>query len=98
MKVNLYRDGEQLKADIEVYIPPRGEHEPACQACRYAALQLGHRGYVVYDRLLSCIVDGVYHGPDALQNALDVARMYNEDDSLGARKAPNGVALGLVYP
>ena len=55
----------------------------------------GH-GYVVYDRLLNRIVNGVFYGDP--ESALEVARMYNEDLDSPQDTAPNGLALGLIYP
>ena len=87
--------------DGEIFFPP---HEnmadsptPRIRDCRFAALQLGNKGYVVYDRLLSRVVDGVYWGADALENALGVAQLYN-DGGGNPDMAPNGDALGLHYP
>lgn len=87
-----------VRAEIQVEVPHEGE-APSLADCRYAALRLHNKGngYVVYDRLLSRIVDGVYYGDNALANALGVAEWLSEGGK-GRGSAPNGEALGLVYP
>src|SRR5260370_431282 len=61
-----YQIGDQLKADIDVYITCESidEHAtPSIAECRHAILQLKNKGngYVIYDRLLCRIVNGVYY-------------------------------------
>jgi hypothetical protein len=98
----LYRVGEQLRADIAVY-PTAQEDAPApsMSECRHAVLAIhnvtmeGGPGYVVYDRLLSRLVNGVFY---TLEDALRVAQYYNKDEGAPQDMAPNGDALGLVYP
>lgn len=101
--MRLFKIGEQIKAEIEVTLTHEnveGEPRPPSIAdCRHAVLTIkntGGIGYVVYDRLLCRIVDGVYYGsPDA---ALEVAQHFNESESSPWDMAPNGRALGLTYP
>jgi hypothetical protein len=91
----LYKVDDQLKATIDVYIT----HErkaPSIRECRYAVLQLNHGGYVVYDRLLCRIVNGVFWSKE-VESALHVAQLYNEGHG-AVDMAPNGLALGLIYP
>jgi hypothetical protein len=52
------------------------------------------RAYVVFDRLLSRIVDGVYA---SRQRALACATWYEQHGCPGDR-APNATALGLIFP
>ena len=85
-----------FEGDREFFCLPPGNAEgsaaPTLRECRYAALQLGNKGYVVYDRLLSRIVDGVYYGPLARKNALGVAQLYSDGYGL-PDMSPNGDAL-----
>ncbi len=93
----LYQVGEQWKAEIDVYLT-REREVPSIKKCRYAVLPLKEqRGgrYVVYDRLLSRIVNGVFFGD--LEGVLEVARLYNEGEGR-ADMSPNGLALDLIYP
>jgi hypothetical protein len=70
-----------------------GSNTPHIRECRFAVLSLA-KGYVVYDRLLSRIVDGVYTD---VNNALGVTELYNK--GIGHKDmSPNGDALGLRYP
>ena len=93
----LYRVGNQVKAEIDVY-PTREREAPSIGRCRYAVLPLPNQqkeSYVVYDRLLNRIVNGVFFGD--LEGVLEVAELYN--DGLGnPDMSPNGLALGLIYP
>jgi hypothetical protein len=95
----IYGNGRSawLRTEIQTEVPHEGK--PSLAECRYAAMRLHNKGngYVVYDRALSRIVDGVYYGDDALTNALGVAQLYNETGE-GAYNSPNGSALGLIYP
>jgi|SRR5712664_917817 len=100
--LKLSRVGNQLKATIDVYIT-REREAPSIRECRYAVLHIknkkqngedGH-GYVVYDRLLNRIVNGVFYGD--VDSPLEVAQLYNQ--GLGnPDMSPNGLALGLIYP
>ena len=91
--VAFYKVDGQLKAEINVYFTNERE-DPPISKCRYAALGIKSGGYVVYDRLLNRIVNGVLlYSSDALH----VAQSYN--DGKGAEDmSPNGFALGLIYP
>ncbi len=93
-----YEIDSQLKVEIDVYLT-REKSYPSIAECRYAALQLKNKGdgYVVYDRLLCRIVNGVFYSEGALEAALGVAAIYNEGRG-NPDMCPNGVALGLVYP
>lgn len=92
-------DGKQ-KAEIDVYIThERVEGEkapPSIKDCRHAVLPLANGGYVTYDRLLNRIVNGVYY--NSVEGALESAELYNEYDGSPQDMAPNGLALGLIYP
>ncbi len=94
----LYQVGKQLKAEIDVYYT-REIDAPSIKECRYAVLplprQLDIESYVVYDRLLNRIVNGVFFGD--VEGVMRVAQLYNEGS--GAEDmCPNGLALGLIYP
>lgn len=95
-----------VQVDIELAREREGADEPSIIACRHAVLTIQHQytdgekclGYVVYDRLLNRIVDGVYAEMHA---ALDVAHGMNQEERRGVYglfRAPNGVALNLQYP
>lgn len=86
----------QLRATIDVCIT-REREAPSIKECRFAVLQLKNEGegYVVYDRLLCRIVNGVFRD---LPGALGVAELYNKDPNSPQDMAPNGLALGLIYP
>ena len=95
-------DGKQ-KAEIDVDITHERE-APSIDRCRHAILHIknkkqdgtdGH-GYVIYDRLLCRIVNGVYY--TSLEDVLECAQMYNDDPDSPQDMAPNGWALGLIYP
>lgn len=79
---------------VECALPPE---ETGTPTLRYAVLPL-ERGkqarYVIYDRRLSRIVDGVYL---VRSMALDAAASYNHAGCPGDR-APNAAALGLLWP
>ncbi len=100
--IKLYDVDGQTKAEVDVYITHERE-APSIRECRHAVLHImnkkqngedGH-GYVVYDRLLNRIVNGVFYGD--LEGVLEVAQLYNE--GAGAiDMSPNGLALGLIYP
>lgn len=88
-----YLDGRQMKAEIDVYYTNERDAPPIGK-CRYAALGIKGGGYVVYDRLLNRIVNGVFlYSSDALH----VAKSYNEGNGM-EDMSPNGFALGLIYP
>jgi hypothetical protein len=91
-----YTANSQLKATIDVCITCERE-APSIKECRFAVLQLKNEGegYVVYDRLLCRIINGVF---SYLGDALHVAQKYNEDPNSPQDMAPNGLALGLIYP
>lgn len=91
----LYRVDGRLKAEIDVCITNEQQPAPSIARCRHAVLPLSTGGYVVYDRLLCRIVNGVYFH---LDDALDSAQHYNEDGGAPQNMTPNGVALGLLYP
>ena len=93
----LYRVSNHVKAEINVY-PTREREAPSIGRCRYAVLPLPkqkHECYVVYDRLLNRIVNGVFFGD--LEGVLEVAQLYNEGMG-NPDMSPNGLALGLIYP
>ena len=98
----LYRVNNQLKAEIDVYITHERE-APSIKECRHAVLciktktQKGKEtdGYVVYDRLLNRIVNGVFF--EDSESALYVAQLYNQGQGR-EDMSPNGLALGLIYP
>lgn len=94
-----YDEDQQLRADIDIHLTRRFEEEPHLKECRYAALHLSNKGngWVVYDRLLCRIVNGVFYGRHALENTLEVAQLYNDGHG-SADMSPNGEALGLRYP
>jgi hypothetical protein len=93
--LELSRVDGQLKATIDVHIT-REREAPSIKECRFAALQIKSGGYVVYDRLLCRIVNGVFWS-EGVDSALEVAQLYNQ--GLGnPDMSPNGLALGLVYP
>jgi hypothetical protein len=100
----LYKIDGRLKAEIDVYITSertKGELDPpSIAACRHAVLQIANgsseKAYVIYDRLLGRIVNGVYYMP--LEEVLESARHYNEDPDAPQDMIPNGLALGLKYP
>ena len=93
----LYKVEDQLKVNMNVYLT-RERNAPSIQECRFAVLPLKEQrseSYVVYDRLLNRIVNGVFFGD--LEGVLEVAQLYNE--GLGnPDMSPNGLALGLIYP
>ena len=93
--LKLYEVDGQWKAEIDVHIT----HEkgaPSIKECRHAVLQIKSGGYVVYDRLLCRIVNGVFWGKE-VESALEVARLYNQGHG-NPDMSPNGLALGLIYP
>ena len=99
-----YKVGGQVKAEIDVYITREWDGVPSIEQCRHAVLTVRHKGadgqmtdgYVVYDRLLCRIVNGVFYGSP--NDALDAAQLYNEDPGQPQDMAPSGRALGLLYP
>lgn len=94
----LYEIDAQLKAEIDVCLTHEQKGHPSIKECRHAILPLNNlgKGYVVYDRLLCRIVNGVYYG--SLKDALECAQDYNKRDTAPQDMSPNGAALGLIYP
>lgn len=93
----------QFKAIIDVEVTDEHEAAPPLLTCRHAVLTIQSKdvngnpctGYVVYDRWLNRIVNGVYsHRNDALGSAY----VYNTSDRSPQDMNPNGYALGLIYP
>ena len=86
-----------IKAEIDVVPTHEEKDAPSIAHCRHAVLPLNNKGngYVVYDRLLCRIVNGVYYNR---QMALESAQSYNEYDGNPQDMNPNGDALGLLYP
>jgi len=93
--LRLHEVNSQLKAEIDVHITHERE-APSIKECRYAVLQIKNGGYVVYDRLLCRIVNGVFWGKE-VDSPLEVARLYNDGHG-NPDMSPNGLALGLIYP
>lgn len=93
------------RAEIDVFLADDPAIPPSIKLCRHAVLTVqtldNHDNpcivYVVYDRLLSRIVNGVFSGEN-LEGALQVAQSYNRDPEAPQDMAPSGYALGLVYP
>lgn len=109
MREKLYkleeREGytSKIRAEIDIEVPHEEEDAPSLGECRWAVLELGRtapfngHAYVIYDRLLSRIVDGVYFTP--LAQVLTIVEEWNrEPQYFGDHRAPNGAALGLHYP
>lgn len=95
----LYKVDGKLKAEIDVYITREHGDAPSLKECRHAVLRVenkGGKGYVVYDRLLCRIVNGVFYM--SLEEVLECAQYYNENPDAPQDMIPNGVALGLIYP
>lgn len=100
----IYQVDGKWKAEIDLDLAPEDPQAPSIRECRHAVLTIhnkdihGHdtRGYVVYDRLLSRIVNGVFYGD--LEGALQAAKLYNDDPESPQDMSPTGLALGLVYP
>ncbi len=94
----LYYVGNQLRAEVDVYFT-REREAPPIDECRYAVLPLPKQkeieSYVVYDRLLNRIVNGVFF--EDLKGVLEVVQLYNKGEG-AADMSPNGCALGLIYP
>jgi hypothetical protein len=53
-----------------------------------------HVVYAIYDRLLGRVVDGMYA---FLEDALQVARHYTQQDGCPGDRTPNAAALGLLF-
>lgn len=100
----VYQIDGDWKAEIDIDLAEEDGDAPSIRRCRHAVLTVKTKdaydndviGYVVYDRLLSRIVNGVFG--DDLVAALGVAKRYNEDPESPQYMAPNGLALGLIYP
>jgi|GEM_PF-4067770 len=94
-----YIANKRPKAEIDVCLTHESE-APSIEDCRHAVLLINngaqHQGYVIYDRLLCRIVNGVYYG--TLDMALESAQAYNEENDYPQDMAPSGAALGLKYP
>lgn len=95
--------------EVDVVMTTPEKDAPTKHECRFAVLVLGkpqtepgRPAHVIYDRVLNRIVDGVYYGPP--QDTLHVAQFFNEHpdraypDNPFMMRAPNGDALGLLYP
>jgi len=91
------RDEYIGKVTIDVYLTNEKCNAPSISDCRYAVLRLSQGGYVVYDRLYCRIVNGVYSS-SSLEEALDLAKAFNNGMEVNPCMAPNGSALGLIYP
>jgi len=61
---------------------------------RHAVLPISN-GYVVFDRVLGRIMNGVFY---VLDDALDGAARYNESEDYHLGMLPNADALGLLFP
>lgn len=100
----IYQVDGKWKAEIDIDLAEEDGDSPSIKTCRHAILTINNKdaygndaiGYVVYDRLLSRIVNGVFY--DDLNGALRVAGLYNKDPESPQDMAPNGLALGLIYP
>lgn len=100
----IYQVDGKWKAEIDIDLAEEDPDAPTIKQCRHAVLTLKSKdvhgkdatGYVVYDRLLSRIVNGVFY--EDLVAALGVARRYNKEPESPQDMAPNGLALGLIYP
>lgn len=99
-KQKFYRVNGQIKAVIDVYLTSDLDGTPSIAECRHAVLPLAKRNqrnaYVIYDRLLNRIVDGVYYVK--LEAVLAIAQHYNEYEHARQDMSPNGAALDLFYP
>lgn len=86
----------RLHVEFDPILAHGDANGPTLAQCRFAVLPLAH-GWVVYDRLLSRIVDGVYYLDTGA--AMDVAEWFNSDGRAAEdSRPPNGDALGLLYP
>src|SRR5690348_1087418 len=100
----VFENNGNWKAIIDIDLAEEDPTAPSIKRCRHAVLTVKTKdaydndviGYVVYDRLLSRIVNGVFG--DDLVAALGVAKRYNDDPESPQDMAPNGLALGLIYP
>jgi hypothetical protein len=99
----LYKVDGLLKAEIDVDVThiDKDEDAPSIAECRHAVLQIKNgskrNAYVIYDRLLCRIVNGVYYMP--LQEVLECAQAYNDYPEYSPENmAPYGSGLGLKYP
>lgn len=94
----LFKVDDQLKAEIDVYLTRETQDAPSIKECRHAVLRINNKGqgYVIYDRLLCRIVNGVFY--DSVEAGLESARWYNEYSDAPQDMIPNGKALGLIYP
>lgn len=101
-----------LRAEIDVNMTDPERNAPSLRACRFAVLPLykapdaemmdWQQPAVIYDRLLNRIVDGAYF--TTIDDVLHIAEAFNKHweraypDDPRMMRAPNGDALGLVYP
>ena len=99
-----YVENGRVKAIIDLDITHEDMGAPSMRFCRHAILTIQNKdvdgndctGYVVYDRWLCRIVNGVFYGDrDA---AVGVAHSYNIYPDSPQDMSPNGAALGLIYP
>ena len=101
----LYKRGDEFKAEIDICPTDECAGDPSILRCRHAILTIQTvdnngeitPGYVVYDRLLNRIVNGVFYG-DSPDEVLQCAQAYNERADSPQDMAPNGIALNLKYP
>lgn len=94
--------------EVDVVLTAPEKNAPSKRGCRFAVLPLGkltepgRTASVIYDRVLNRIVDGVYYGNPV--DVLPTAQHFNEHpdraypDNPFLMRAPNGDALGLLYP
>lgn len=90
-----HTEGGKLFATIQVEL--EASEAPPINQCRHAVLPI-LKGYVIYDRLLCRIVNGVYSSLGDVMGALGTALLYNERDDCPQDMNPTGRALGLIYP
>ncbi len=92
----------RVKVSYEMNLATPEYDAPRVTKCRHAVLTIlahGEPAYVVYDRLLNRIIDGVYH--TSVEDTLEVVATFNDPDYEWLRNdatAPNGDAMGLAYP
>lgn len=92
----IYRLAGRWKAKIDIVLPHEEADTPSVQEYRHAVLPLhGEDRYIIFDRLLGRIVDGVY---SILPEALAMAHHYNTNEHAAQDMTPNSAALGLIYP
>lgn len=90
--------GGELVVTLRLRLPPE---QPGTPPLRFAVLPIvpfaqgSEARYVVVDRAVSRMVDGVY---GVRQMALDAAAHYNAQGGAPSDRAPNAAALGLLFP